>query len=145
MPERAKAEQRITDLLIGPQRFSFGEIQSMPPGDYAAVREFASEVYGTVVRRLDWGRVMIEAGTRCLACDHRHLSYDETPCGESVEVALLMYDRPFGEGWQEAEPAPCPQAPMRFCLSEEQCEAMASWVVDRSEAVRAHRDARSAP
>lgn len=105
MPVRAKVEEWLYRELVGTQWFQSGECMSMPQDDFDAVTDYASDLYHELIERIDWKRVLLEASGRCSAFEHDH----EGPCAESVERALLCFDRPFyGEkdgtyGWADAD------------------------------------------
>lgn len=109
MPVRAKVEEWLYREFIGAQWFQSGECQSMPQADFDAVTDYASDLYHMIVLQIDWPRVVLEAQGRCAAFEHAHIDGERGACAESIEKALLCYDRPFyGEkdgtyGWTDAD------------------------------------------
>lgn len=120
MPERAKAEDKLVRDLLGGLAFYMDECKTIPHNDYLAVKDLAREIYGRIITRLDWPRILLEASSRHLALDHPKDEYHGYLCAECLEKALMTYDRNIsGDQWEFDQNAPEPQAyPRGFKMPE---------------------------
>lgn len=107
----------------------------MPQEDFDAVIEFTEDLYLRLIEYIDWPRIMLEAQGRCAAYEHDH-GHREAPCAESVERALLVYERPmFGHGkgyggWHEADAdveARRVNQPLRYHMPKDLSVMFAAW------------------
>jgi hypothetical protein len=102
MPVRAKAEDRISLLLLGGVWFLHGVPQNVPEEDYEAVKALSREIYARANAH-DWNRVLLEATSIHLSRQrldesHKDSGLNENVCGDCLRDAVLMYDRIYGEG-----------------------------------------------
>jgi hypothetical protein len=147
MPVREKVESRLRRMFMGGVWYLHGEPQNMSAADHDAVVEFCQDVYAQVIEGIDWERILLEASGRCEA--HGHFddegshSRKEGPCADSIEAALLVYDRPwYGDkgGWDEADQAILHRKhdPKRWSLPDELRTMMAAWIRARRKSQESH-------
>lgn len=101
MPNRLAVIKALTQAVLGAQLWNglIGETVNMPTEDYERVEGASAAMLETVVRAVNWERLLMEAYWR-----HMRLHEDKAPeerwqpttsevCGECLREALLAEDR----------------------------------------------------
>lgn len=116
MPERVKAVERAVEKAYdGPWVWNgaIGMIDdpSMTQEQYDDATDKVDDIYETVVRHIDWNRVLLDALGRCMTFNHEHCDMrgfgrdmHYMVCGESVQEALLIDETMMtAEKWKRRE------------------------------------------